>query len=280
MASFWEFLAFTFRAFSTKFQQSVGIYLVFQIFILMAPLCKQIAPSSEMYEANTITGVNAFAYMTLGRMINFFLLPSRSLFHVPAYLIAAAFVALDIVSFAVQLAGGSMSSPTSSVEEQLRAIHIYMGGIGMQEVSIAGFLLLAIGFQREMKKARVTTVDVVAGLKILYTLYISLALITVRIIYRLVEFSSGSTDNNLTAKEAYFYLLEATPMVLAIAVFNIVHPAATIRGPGSDMPSVLAMLRNRARGVQGRPTEGNGKSLMADSEGEEMTRRYHRILED
>ncbi|KAL9941143.1 hypothetical protein ACHAO5_009294, partial [Verticillium nonalfalfae] len=38
MASIWETLAFLFRAISTKHQQSSGIYLVFQIFILLAPI--------------------------------------------------------------------------------------------------------------------------------------------------------------------------------------------------------------------------------------------------
>lgn len=40
MAGIWETMAFMFRAISTKNQQSVGVYLVFQIFILLAPLCK------------------------------------------------------------------------------------------------------------------------------------------------------------------------------------------------------------------------------------------------
>lgn len=40
MATIWEMAAMTFRAISSKNQQSEGIYLVFQIFILLAPLCK------------------------------------------------------------------------------------------------------------------------------------------------------------------------------------------------------------------------------------------------
>jgi hypothetical protein len=40
MAALWETIAFTFRTISTRHQQNVGIYLVFQIFILLAPLCE------------------------------------------------------------------------------------------------------------------------------------------------------------------------------------------------------------------------------------------------
>ncbi|KAI0126217.1 RTA1 domain-containing protein [Xylariales sp. AK1849] len=251
MASIWEFLAFTFRAISTKYQQSAGVYLVSQIFILLAPLW-----------------VNAFAYMTLGRMIHFFLLPSRSLLRTPASTIAAGFVALDIISFVIQLVGGTMAGPASPPEDQLRAIHIYMGGIGMQEIFIIGFLCLAVKFQREMSRDRKSIVDRAAGLRILYALYFSLAMITVRIIYRLVEFSSGSTDNSLTRQESYFYVLEAAPMVFAIAVFNVLHPAAVINGSGSEMPGLLSTAKAWARGSREPQISSKEKALMDESDGE------------
>lgn len=44
MASIWETLAFIFRSISTRYQQNNGVYLVFQIFILLAPLCKSPPP--------------------------------------------------------------------------------------------------------------------------------------------------------------------------------------------------------------------------------------------
>lgn len=40
MSALWETLAYVFRALSAKHQLSTGIYIVFQIFILLAPLCK------------------------------------------------------------------------------------------------------------------------------------------------------------------------------------------------------------------------------------------------
>lgn len=39
MGASWETIAFTFRTVSTRHQQNVGVYLIFQIFILLAPLC-------------------------------------------------------------------------------------------------------------------------------------------------------------------------------------------------------------------------------------------------
>ncbi|KAH8659858.1 RTA1 like protein-domain-containing protein [Xylariales sp. PMI_506] len=229
MASIWETAAFASRAISSRFQQSDGIYLVFQIFILLAPLW-----------------VNAYAYIILGRMIHFFL-PSGSLLGIPAATIGAIFVLLDLVSFVVQLVGGSMAGPTSSAEDQLKAIHIYMGGIGMQQFFIIVFVGLLLAFWSKVPLPARRTQGGGSRLRgvlpLLFVLCASLAMISTRIIYRLVEFSSGSVDNPITSREIYFYLLEATPMVLAILVFNVVHPGKTIDGPGSEMPGLRATAK-------------------------------------
>ena len=74
-------------------------------------------------------GVNAFAYIVLARMIHFFI-PSHRVFHIPAIALAATFVALDIISFVIQLVGGGMATPTASTAQQQKGINIYMGGIG------------------------------------------------------------------------------------------------------------------------------------------------------
>ncbi|CAJ2504720.1 Uu.00g121140.m01.CDS01 [Anthostomella pinea] len=228
MATVWETMAYVFRAVSTRQQQSTGIYLVFQIFILLSPLW-----------------VNAFVYMVLGRMIHMFV-PSRNIFSIPAPIVAAGFVAFDFMSFVVQLVGGSMAGPTAPANQQLNAIHVYMGGIGIQQFFIVVFVGFAAKFQLEMR-----TLDARSGRQgswksgwrpLLMTLYASLTFITVRIIFRLVEFSSGSTgiSNPLMTNEAYFYVLEAMPMLLAVLVFNFVHPGSVLGGPDSEMPGFFA----------------------------------------
>ncbi|RSM01732.1 hypothetical protein CDV31_011205 [Fusarium ambrosium] len=244
MASIWEMMAFIFRALSTKDQQSKGIYLVFQIFILLAPIW-----------------VNAYAYMTLGRMVYYFL-PWRSILGMPAATLAAIFVGLDIVSFIVQLIGGSMAGPGAPPEEQQRAIHIYMGGIGLQEFFIVLFVGLCIRFQAKMHKLKGP-----GGFKdfitsswgmLITALYFSLAMISIRIIYRLIEFSGGmGEDNALVTHEVYFYLLEAVPMFLALLVFNFVHPGRIMTGPHSDMPGLFSLIKNKL-------SRNKGKELLDD----------------
>lgn len=123
--------------------------------------------------------------MVLSRMIYYFL-KSHSLLSVPATAIATIFVTLDFVSFVIQLVGGSMAGPTASAEDQLKAIHIYMGGIGLQQFFIFVFAALSAAFQREMKRQEHVKGDDSLKMqngwkRLLYTLYASLGLITVSI---------------------------------------------------------------------------------------------------
>ncbi|GKT43617.1 putative lipid transporter atnI [Colletotrichum spaethianum] len=212
--------------------------------------------------------VNAFAYMTLGRMIYFFH-PSRSLLHIPASTFAAIFIGLDIVSFAVQLAGGSLAGPTAPPAEQMKAIHIYMGGIGLQEFFILLFVGLTMKFQLELQRMeKLVGTSPQPWKPLMWALYFSLSMITVRIVYRLIEFSSGhGIDNALITHEAYFYVLEALPMFLAIAVFNSMHPAAVMNGPGSDMPGLFSTIRSGFARRNGRIP------LKEDVDEQELTRR-------
>ncbi|OBS21517.1 hypothetical protein FPOA_07854 [Fusarium poae] len=256
MAGIWETTAFTFRAISTKHQQSIGVLLVFQIFILLSPVW-----------------VNAYAYMTLGRMVYYFI-PDHSLLGMPAVTLAAIFVGLDIVSFIIQLIGGSLAGPGSPPDEQLKAIHIYMGGIGLQEFFIVIFIILCIVFQRKMHEIQLEK-GIKAFIasdwgKLICALYFSLAMISVRIIYRLIEFSGGEGQGNpLVTHEIYFYILEAAPMLLALLAFNIVHPGRVMQGPLSDMPGLFSFIKDKMRG-------GKGKQLLDDQSDSnvEMGQRY------
>lgn len=88
--------------------------------------------------------------MTLGRMIYFFI-PERRLAGISARHYGIVFVALDIIAFLVQLGGASLTTNTDAATKTvLLGLHIYMGGIGMQEFFILWFLGLAIYMHRKM----------------------------------------------------------------------------------------------------------------------------------
>jgi signal transduction histidine kinase len=224
MGALWELLSFALRSAGTLNQQSIPLAFASQILVLLAPMW-----------------VNAFIYMVMGRMIYFFI-PAKSIFHIKGIKIAKIFVWLDVLSFLTQVGGGVMISPGNSPSTLMMGIHIYMGGIGFQEFCILIFTAIAVKFFLEMRalsaKNQILDVKPDTWRNLLFVLFAVLALITVRIIYRLVEFAAGldPEKNKLPYHEAYFMVLDALPMVIGIVLLNIVHPGQVLQGEGSEFP--------------------------------------------
>ncbi|RDW85624.1 hypothetical protein BP5796_03949 [Coleophoma crateriformis] len=232
MGTAWEFISFLFRTLGAKNQQSLAFAFISQIFVLLAPLW-----------------VNAFLYMVLGRMVYFFI-PSKRLWRIKATSITKIFVWLDVASFITQVAGGLMISPGNASNQILIGIHVYMGGIGFQEFCILIFIALCTKFylmkreeERELSDSpnRIIETSPSQGRswrQLIWAIYAALALITVRIIFRMIEFASGldPSKNPIPFHEAYFYALDAAVMLLACVVMNIVHPGRILVGEGSEFP--------------------------------------------
>lgn len=178
--------------------------------------------------------------MVFARMVHFYS-PTRKVWLFSPSILALIFVTLDIVSFITQLIGGGMAGPGASAESQKKGLNIYMGGIGTQEGFIVLFLGLVVTFHRNQLQAerlgRLAD-DKKGGWRwMIYALYGCLLAITIRIIYRLVEFSGGlDASNTLPSNERVLYVLESTPMWFAIFVWNIVHPGRFIHGADAKMP--------------------------------------------
>lgn len=68
--------------------------------------------------------------------------------------------------------------------------------------------------------------------------------VQVRVIYRLVEFSSG-VDGPIPRHEYFFYVFEATPMALALIVLNVMHPGRYLTGEGSEFAKPLITKGDR-----------------------------------
>ncbi|RAL62629.1 hypothetical protein DID88_004475 [Monilinia fructigena] len=202
MGCTWELASFAIRSASTKMQQNVALATVSQILVLLAPMW-----------------------------------------------IAKIFVWLDVISFITQLSGGVLISPGADQNILTTGIHIYMGGIGFQEFCILLFTGIAIKFMFIMQQ-RERSIGVSANQildqrhrgwrSLLYIMFASLALITTRIIYRLVEFSAGldPRKNPIPYHEWYFMVLDALPMLIAVGLMNIVHPGRILVGEGSEFPRI------------------------------------------
>ncbi|KAJ6258386.1 hypothetical protein Dda_6426 [Drechslerella dactyloides] len=229
----WEAVAFGLRSAATQNPLSDGLGIPSQILIYLSPLL-----------------VNAFAYMVLGRMVWYYL-EAKRVFGVSATRLTVIFVWLDIIAFLVQLVGASMASarnddPNASQKDkddaaraQKNGLHIYMGGIGFQLFWILVFSAVAWRFRMKAVMERVRGVGVERETNwrhLLAVLYFTLLAIVIRIIFRLVEFSGGEFNNNLTTHEVFFYVLEATPMFMACLTWNIFHPGRFLVGPDSEFP--------------------------------------------
>ncbi|KAJ6589223.1 RTA1 like protein-domain-containing protein [Mycena capillaripes] len=212
MAGIWETGGLVLRVYSVLNTTSAGYGTPSQLLILLAPLW-----------------INAFLYVLMSRFVHFFVLEKR-VAGISARRLSLCFVLLDISAFLMQAAGGSMVS-SKTLATALRGIHIYMGGIGLQQIFVLGFTALVVRFHYKMKRLHGST----EWKRPLYVMYASLTLITLRIVFRLVEFSSG-VYSPITMHEAPFYCLEALPMFVALLLWNIFHPGQVLVGPDSDFP--------------------------------------------
>jgi hypothetical protein len=242
MGGLWQTAAFIFRSMSIHDQTKEIFYTVWFILILCAPLW-----------------INAYVYMVMGRMVYNFL-PKGKTFGVPAHRFGLIFVCLDIVSFFVQIGGASMASGSNvSAKQMLLGIHVYMIGIAVQQIFIFLFLALTIRFQLGLREVTPTR-DLTSAKRLLYVVYAVLGLITIRIIFRLIEYSNG-LKSTIPSKEAYMYVFDSLPMFVALLLLNIMHPGRVMPGKESDLPSRKQRKQEKRYNKVASLEDGN--SLMA-----------------
>lgn len=175
--------------------------------------------------------------------------PTASVFKIKAWRFGLYFVLLDIVAFMIQVAGAVIASGTNNLQKALNGIHIYMGGIGFQQACIFCFLALAVRFHVGPKglKKEPPSPDRSRGLLLLYILYTVVGLITVRIIFRLIEYANGF-DGTIPTHEAYQYVFDSTLMLFASVLLNAFHPGRLMPGKESDLPSRKVRKNLKAQG--------------------------------
>ncbi|OJD15786.1 hypothetical protein AJ78_04004 [Emergomyces pasteurianus Ep9510] len=216
MAALWETAGFAFRIVSARQIHGLWHFIPQQLFIILAPVW-----------------LNAYVFMVMGRMIYFYI-PEKKVFGISAQRITVIFVLLDVFSMLVQSSSASLMSSDDPKLAKM-GVNVYMGGIGLQELFIILFFGLAGRFQYLMTRLEVFQPQHLPWRRLLYSLYAALILITIRIIYRLIEFSSG-LEKGLATSETAFYCLEAVPMIFGIALFHVVHPGIALVGPESEFP--------------------------------------------
>lgn len=208
------------------------------------------------------TGLNAFVYMTVSRVI-YYMHVDQKVMGIRAVILTRVFVWLDIICFLIQGAGGSMLSGDDHDIMEIGK-NIYIAGIALQQAIIVVFSVLTVQFFRELedkgrmdRPLRLTkwlVIVLIANLALITVGYpalprsdtipwvsgrVELTDFKVRIIFRLVEFIPGANHNNpLLTNEVYAWCLDALPVMLGLVLLNIIHPGLVLRGPDSEFPSL------------------------------------------
>ncbi|RDL30475.1 uncharacterized protein BP5553_10353 [Venustampulla echinocandica] len=248
MAALWQFVGFACRVYATKNQTVNSSGAAANLLVLLAPLW-----------------VNAFVYMVFGRIV-FYFLPEQKVAGIKAVNMARC-------AFIIQATGGVLTQNDDSKMIKL-GLRLYTVGIGVQEAFVLMFMGLAIRFHWKMAHGFGVIERGDGWKKLLYTTYATLALITIRIIYRLCEFASGDVNSTLSTTESYFYALDATPMCVALFLWNIIHPGSILQGPESLFPKKIKLTRAQKRFAK--EEKKNGKAALKLEERPGRTERKSR----
>ncbi|KAF2178137.1 RTA1 like protein [Zopfia rhizophila CBS 207.26] len=205
------------RAVSTKRVFEIPPYAVSSTLIIIAPVF-----------------VAAGNYLLIGRLIRAVLHSSRHrIFGIPARFITKTFVGFDILSFLIQASGSSIASSGEwKGNEAEIGTNVLIGGLGLQVATFVWFLSIVMRFWMITRDGIEVKSDAPRGwFRVLQAIWVSSALILVRSIYRVIEFALG-IDGYPFTHEWIFYVFEALPMLPAISVFCLIHPAKYLGSKG------------------------------------------------
>lgn len=113
---------------------------------------------------------------------------------------------------------------------------IIVAGLFFQIVLFGFFVIVSFIFHRRINKNPTTTSLELEKLPmrqnwryLLYTLYVSSALILIRSLFRAIEFIEGN-DGYLMRSEGWLYGFDSVLMWIAVIIFNMWHPSGCIPG--------------------------------------------------
>ncbi|KAH9894680.1 hypothetical protein F4778DRAFT_286687 [Xylariomycetidae sp. FL2044] len=296
MGGLWETIAFVLHSLGARDQQQVGYATAWQILFLLAPLWINAfvymtfarvawffssslplpllpSPSSPSGPQHQQQEQQVQEQKQQKQQ--------RKIFGIKPASLAKYFVWADVLTFVVQAAGARVIQI---------GLDVYLAGMGVQQAFILLFLALMVVFhvrattatatapvvllllrEREEEEASSTTgvqepfrqkkQQQPSWLPLQIALYAVLALITVRIIYRICEFAGGITPSNpVPFHEEYSYALDCLPMMLALVILAVWHPGRTLVGPESEFPTKKSRAEKKAEKQRKSKTKQNGQS--------------------
>ncbi|TGO86085.1 hypothetical protein BPOR_0337g00100 [Botrytis porri] len=227
-----EIIGYVFRIMAHSNKQSIPIYSITTILILLAP---------ALFAASI--------YMILGRLV--VALDAEDMSPIRKKWMTKIFVIGDVIAFLSQAAGGGiMASGTATA--LATGEHITIAGLAIQLGFFSVFILTATIFHRRFQRTTNTApmkISVKSMMKnknweaLLYVLYITSALILIRSVFRLIEYAGGN-DGYLLSHEVFAYIFDATLMFFVMVILNIFHPSDVMGDKAALHGSTAMSLRN------------------------------------
>ncbi|KAI3057519.1 hypothetical protein CBS147343_10306 [Aspergillus niger] len=217
LGGIFQIIGYITRALAHSNTQSVTIYAIQDILILLAP---------PLYAATI--------YMTLGRLITFLDAERQSL--VPIRWLTTIFVTGDVLSFLLQGAGGGIMA-SGTLSGMTTGENVVMGGLAVQLIFFSVFVIVATLFhfrihQNPTEKS-LSTCIARSGWRnpnwetTIVGLYIASMLILIRSVFRMIEYAGGN-DGYLMSHEAFSYVFDAVLMFFTMVVISVLHPSKVL----------------------------------------------------
>ncbi|KAF5675580.1 RSB1-like integral membrane transporter [Fusarium denticulatum] len=184
----------------------------------------------------------AGVYIILGRLIQVF---GRDCSILRPSLYLWIFCTCDVISLVVQAIGGGLASAAvNKVDGNTEpGTNTMVAGIVFQLASMSVFVALAIDFLIRSTRRGMLKSGKQSSVPILSAMTLSLLCIYIRSIYRTVELVQG-WHGYLITHERYFIALDGAMMIIAVGIFNFVHPAAFLpRSSEKDAGEWLEITR-------------------------------------
>ncbi|KAJ5105918.1 RTA-like protein [Penicillium alfredii] len=201
------------------------------------------------------TFFTAGIYVLLGRFIQ--ILGRESSILKPS-LYLWIFCTCDVISLVVQAIGGGMASGESNkVNGNTKpGTDVMVAGIVFQLFSITIFVLCAADFIRRSMRHQLLQRLSGSVVPLFAAMLLSIVCIYIRSIYRTIELSQGWTGYLIT-HESYFIGLDGAMMVVAVAIFNVLHPGWLL--PSSES---VGEKRDITSSADGEETNGVSSSQL------------------
>ncbi|KAE8376537.1 RTA1 like protein-domain-containing protein [Aspergillus bertholletiae] len=208
VASLMEAGGYISRSYSSYHEYNAGSFDVQYLLLFLAPTVMAVA-----------------CYMTLSRIITracrLKCINMRTLWVTPRYM-TPIFVTCDILALVIQLIGGVCAISKTSSTIRI-GYNIAKAGLLVQIVSFGIFIVISLRFHFISRNPTIVPLAH-RWTTLLLCINVSCMFIFARSVYRLVEFCQGA-DGYLNLHEWNSYVFDATIILPAAVIFNIVHPA-------------------------------------------------------